>query len=68
MDLMGPVQPLSLAGSQYIATYYDDFSKLSYVQPLANKSQVVEASIDVIKLLERQSGHQLKAIRTDNGN
>ena len=67
MDVCGPFDQPSLGGSRYMATILDDFSKLSLVRPLKTKAEVAKATIDVIKLLENQSGHRLLAVRSDNG-
>ena len=67
MDVCGPLQARSLGGSAYLATYLDDYSKLSVVQPVANKSDIVTVTKDVINMLENQSGQRLLAARTDNG-
>ena len=45
MDVCGPFPEPSLGGSMYVATYLDDYSKLSMVRPLASKSQVPEATM-----------------------
>jgi transposase InsO family protein len=67
MDVCGPMQVPSLGGSLYLATYLDDYSKLSIVRPVASKHQVAEVTKEVIQLLERQSGHKLLVVRSDNG-
>jgi hypothetical protein len=67
MDLCGPLPERSLGGCKYLATFYNDYSKFSLVEPLRSKSDVMPTSIDVIKRLEKQCGCQLKAIRSDNG-
>jgi transposase InsO family protein len=67
MDVCGPIQVPSLGNSLYLATYLDDYSKLSVVRPVATKHEVANVTIEVIKLLENQSGHRLLVARTDNG-
>ena len=67
VDVCGPMQVPSLGGSKYIATFLDDYSKLSVVVAIANKSQVPLLTTEVIELLENQSGRRLRAIRSDNG-
>ena len=63
-DVCGPLEVPSLGGHLYLATYLDDFSKLSIVKPLARKSQVPETTKEVITFMEKQSGCDL---RSDNG-
>ena len=67
MDVCGPLPVPSLGGSRYFATYLDDYSKLSVVRPCAYKSEVKDITRDVINLLEKQSGNQVRAVRSDNG-
>lgn len=67
MDVCGPLQTVSKGGSRYIATFLDDFSKLSVVRPIATKSEVPTVVKEVIRLLEVQSGEKLRAVRTDRG-
>ena len=67
MDVCGPLQEPSLGGNVYIATFLDDFTKLSIVRLLANKHAVADAVKEVVEMLEKQSGHQLLVVRTDNG-
>jgi transposase InsO family protein len=66
MDLCGPMEP-SLGGARYIATFLDDFTAVSVVELLSNKSDVKDVAPRVITFLETQVGRQLKAVRTDNG-
>jgi transposase InsO family protein len=67
MDVCGPLQEPSLGGSVYVATFLDDYTKLSIVRPLASKHAVADAVMEVVEMLEKQSGHQLLVVRTDNG-
>jgi len=67
MDVMGPMPVHSLGGKRYLATFMDDYSKLSMVRPLASKADVAAASKEVLEFLSNQSSCKLKAVRTDNG-
>ena len=67
MDVCGPYQEQSLGGAKYVATFIDDFSKLSIVRTLVHKSDVVEEVKSVIAMLETQSGNKVKKVRTDRG-
>src|SRR6476469_2230984 len=67
MDVCGPMPVQSPGGSRYFATFLDDYSKFSAVVPVNNKSDVPEVVKRTIKQLETQTGHQLKAVRTDRG-
>jgi hypothetical protein len=62
MDICGPYGEESLGGSKYVATFLDDFSKLSMVRPLSHKSDTIDAVKEVIELLETQSGLKVKRL------
>ena len=67
MDVCGPVEPPSLGGNRYFATFLDDYSKLSVVRLLSHKSQVADVVKQVLPLLEGISGHTVKVVRSDRG-
>ena len=67
MDVCGPLQVRSLGGCSYIATFLDDYSKLSVVRPVARKSDVPDVVKEVVAFLETQCGEKLRAVRTDRG-
>eukprot|EP00877_Chromochloris_zofingiensis_P013964 jgi/Chrzof1/8821/Cz03g25230.t1 len=67
MDLCGPLPVKSLGGSQYIATFLDDYTGLSVVALLKQKSDISKVVPDVFNMLEKQSNNQVKGVRTDNG-
>ena len=67
MDLMGPLPVLSLGRKRYLATFLDDYSKLSVVRPVASKAEVPGVVKEVLEMLQTQSGQKLQAVRTDNG-
>ncbi len=67
MDLMGPLSTPGIGGVKYIATFLDDYSRASMVRLLTTKADVGKEIVDVITLLETQTGQRVKAIRTDNG-
>ena len=66
-DVCGPLPVTSLGGSRYFLTVLDDYSKYSFVQPLAHKSDVPAALQDAITLLENQTGYSVRCLRSDNG-
>lgn len=67
MDVCGPMPKASKGGSRYLATFLDDYSKLSVVQPLKKKSDVVAVTEGVLARLELQTGKKVKAVQTDRG-
>lgn len=66
-DVCGPMEVNSLGGKRYFVMFKDDFSHFRFVFFLKNKSEVVEYTKFVIKLSEKQFGHPVKILRTDNG-
>ena len=67
MDVCGPMQVTSDGGAKYLATFTDDYSRLSEVKPLQQKSDVAAAVRTTIARWETQTGRRLKAVRTDRG-
>ncbi len=60
MDVCGPMAVPSHGGAEYLATFVDDYSRLSYVVPLVHKSEVTEAIRDTLVKWENQTGKSLK--------
>ena len=56
MDVCGPFNMPSLGGCKYVATFLDDYSKMSFVGPITYKSEVPDIVQEVIQQLEKQSG------------
>jgi transposase InsO family protein len=67
MDVCGHMQEPLLGGSKYVATFLDDFSRLSVVVPLSSKAEVIPTVKRIITMLETQSGQKLPKVRTDRG-
>ena len=67
MDLCGPMPVTSLGGSRYMATFLDDYSKLSVVRFVEHKSDLPEVVIATFKLMENLTDKKLKMVRTDRG-
>jgi transposase InsO family protein len=67
MDVCGPMPKKSKGKSRFIATFTDNYSKLSLAVPIAKKSKVVAVVKTTIARLELQSGKKLKAVWTDRG-
>ena len=66
-DVCGKMQEKSLGGGEYFLTFTDDKSRYTWVYVLKSKDQVFERFLEWKALVERQSKHKLKALRTDNG-
>jgi transposase InsO family protein len=56
-----------LMGEQYMLTVLDDFTKYSEVTCISKKNAVTDELVTVIHRLQRQTGHAVKAVRTDHG-
>ena len=67
MDVCGPLEEDSRGGARYLATFLDDFSRLSTVVPITYKSEVASVVKEVVQMLETQTGSKLRSVRTDRG-
>ncbi|GAQ92988.1 protein with ribonuclease H-like and integrase domains [Klebsormidium nitens] len=67
MDVCGPMLVPSVGGNRKFATFPDDYSKLSVVVPMKQKSKVAKVTEHVINRVELQSGKKLRPVRTDRG-
>jgi hypothetical protein len=66
-DVIGPYQIPSLGGARYVVTVLDDYSGFAAVHCIARKSAVGQVVKDTLVQWERQTGHTVKVLRTDNG-
>jgi transposase InsO family protein len=67
MDVCGPISPAARNGARCFVTLLDDFSGFAMALPLKDKGQVAAAVQEALLLLERQTGHPIKQLRTDRG-
>ncbi|CAI7827984.1 unnamed protein product, partial [Closterium sp. NIES-53] len=68
MDVVGPTRAPSLSGSRYFLTIVDDHTHAVWVYPLKTKGEVAAAILkEWMPRAQRESGHKVKVIRTDNG-
>ncbi|CAI7827414.1 unnamed protein product, partial [Closterium sp. NIES-54] len=68
MDVLGPTRAPSLSGSRYFLTIVDDHTRAVWVYPLKTKGEVAAAVLkEWMPRAQRESGHKVKVIRTDNG-
>ena len=56
----------SLGGAQYLVTFFNDYSKKLWVDPLKTKDQVLQTFKEFHALVERETGRKLKCLRSDN--
>ncbi|CAI7922675.1 unnamed protein product [Closterium sp. NIES-54] len=68
MDVVGSTRAPSLSGSRYFLTIVDDHTRAVWVYPLKTKGEVAAAVLkEWMPRAQRESGHKVKVIRTDNG-
>ncbi|CAI7803999.1 unnamed protein product [Closterium sp. NIES-53] len=68
MDVVGPTNAPFLSGSRYFLTIVDDHTRAVWVYPLKTKGEVAVAVLKEWMLrAQRESGHKVNVIRTDNG-
>ena len=66
-DLCGPMPVESLKGSRYILTFIDDASRYAHVYFLEKKSETFDTFVKFKTRVERETGNQLKVLRSDGG-
>ena len=66
-DVWGPAPVNSYNDFKYFVTFIDDFSRLTYLYLLKNKSEVFSHFQDFSNLIENQYNTRIKILRTDNG-
>jgi transposase InsO family protein len=66
-DVCGPIQVESIGGNRYFVSFIDDFSRKLWVYLIKKKSDVLDVFIKFKSMVERQSGHKIKVLRTDGG-
>ncbi|KAG8490810.1 hypothetical protein CXB51_014017 [Gossypium anomalum] len=66
-DLWGPSRVPSRGGANYMLTFIDDFSRKVWAFFLKQKSDVFSAFKSWKIMIEKQTGKQIKYLRTDNG-
>jgi hypothetical protein len=65
--LCGPLSSPSFSGCNYFLTLINDFSRCTWVYFLKLKSEVFDKFLAYKALVEKQYGHQIQRLRTDNG-
>jgi transposase InsO family protein len=66
-DLCGPITPATPSGNWYFLLLVDDYSRFLWVVLLPTKDGAPAAIKNVQVAAERNSGKQLRALRTDRG-
>ncbi|KAK3749555.1 hypothetical protein QZH41_007287 [Actinostola sp. cb2023] len=66
-DVCGPMQVESEGGSRYMLTFIDDYSRYTTTYFIKSKSEVLSKFKEYTSYVEKQFGHQIKILRSDNG-
>ena len=66
-DVCGPIKPSSFGKNRYFLLFIDDFSRKTWVYFLKEKSEVFSVFKKFKALVEKQSGYEIKALRSDRG-
>ncbi|XP_057432497.1 uncharacterized protein LOC130725270 [Lotus japonicus] len=67
MDLMGPMQVESLGGKRYAFVCVDDFSRYTWVNFIAEKSDTFSVFKELCQQIKREKGYGIVRIRSDHG-
>ena len=66
-DVCGPMPEESLNGSKYLITFIDDCTRMCWVYFMKTKAEVNEIFFRFKREVEKESGCNIKTIRSDNG-
>ncbi|KAK8540598.1 hypothetical protein V6N13_027117 [Hibiscus sabdariffa] len=66
-DVCGPIKPPTFGKSRYFLLFIDDYSRKTWVYFLKQKSEVFGAIKNFKALVEKESGFEIKSLRSDRG-
>ncbi|KAL4352077.1 hypothetical protein GQ457_06G007290 [Hibiscus cannabinus] len=66
-DVCGPIKPPSFGKSRYFLLFIDDYSRKTWVYFLKQKSEAFGAFKNFKALVEKESGFDIKSLRSDRG-
>ncbi|CAN0881937.1 Retrovirus-related Pol polyprotein from transposon TNT 1-94 [Linum grandiflorum] len=66
-DICGPTRTTSIGGKRYFLLFVDDYTRMMWVFFLEQKSEAFSKFLQFKAAAEKQSGHQIKKLRTDHG-
>ena len=66
-DVCGKINSKSLGGAEYFLTFKDDKTRYTWVYFLKHKNEVFNCFKEWKAMVERESGHKVKILRSDNG-
>lgn len=67
VDVCGPMENKSIGQSRYFLLLVDDYSRMTFVYFLKNKSEVFNKFKLFKKMVETQTNKSIKVLRSDNG-
>lgn len=67
VDTKGKVDTTSVNGHKYFLTIIDEYSRYAQTYPMKSKGEASQLLLNFIRKLEKQSGHTVKKVHTDNG-
>ncbi|CAL2229802.1 unnamed protein product [Prunus armeniaca] len=66
-DICGRMKTESLSGNMYFLLFTDDYTRMSWVYFIRNKSSALECFMKFKAMTELQSGFKIKSLRSDRG-
>ncbi|KAI0500284.1 hypothetical protein KFK09_018496 [Dendrobium nobile] len=66
-DVWGPAPVSSVQGFLYYVIFIDDFSRLTWIYPMRQKSEVTNIFIHFKTYVEKFTSYHIKTLRTDGG-
>ncbi|KAL0310593.1 UNVERIFIED_CONTAM: Retrovirus-related Pol polyprotein from transposon TNT 1-94 [Sesamum angustifolium] len=66
-DVYGPMRTPSHEQNRYFILFIDDYSRMTWVYFMREKSEVFKVFKKFKKLVEKQSGRSIKVLRSDRG-
>nr|CAD1820646.1 unnamed protein product [Ananas comosus var. bracteatus] len=66
-DICGPTRTPSFNQKRYFLLFVDDYTRMMWIYFLEQKSEAFSIFIQFKAYVEKQSGHQIKILRTDRG-
>ena len=66
-DVCGPMRTTSFGNNKYFILFINDFTRMTWIYFLSEKTQVFDIFKKFVNLVETQSRCKLKILRSDNG-
>src|SRR5579862_2096253 len=68
-DTSGQITPMSIGGANAYVTFTDDATGMEYLAPIMDRSakELLRLFMEYKALVENQTGHKIKRLRTDGG-